>query len=91
MHYNWYFPKVLNLSRPICCLHSGQDLIDSWIHKKNVDDLLTECEIQDEVSNTSFSGYNRELSRRHQDSSRLFDSSHNYFKEDETEVRKPGN
>jgi hypothetical protein len=56
-----------------------------------VDDLLTECEIQDEVSNTSFSGYNRELSRHHQDSSRLFDSSHNYFKEDETEVRKPGN
>ena len=68
---------------------SGQDLIDSWIHKKTVDDLLKECDIQDEVSSTSLTGYNKELSHHHQDSSSLFDSSPNNYEEDE--VRKPGN
>ena len=69
----------------------GQDLIDSWIHKKNVDELLAECEIQDEVSSITSPGYNKGINCHEKDGgSSLYDLSHNY-REDEDGILKPGN
>ena len=67
-------------------------MIDSWIQKRHVDELLAECEIQDEVSAIQLlQGCNKELAHHEKGSSSLFDLSHNNYNNDEDEVQKPGN
>ena len=63
-------------------------MIDKWIRKKNVDDLLAECEIQDDISGTSLSFYNNEVSR--EQNPHVFYSSCDHYQENEDEVQKPG-
>lgn len=73
---------------------TGQDIIDSWIQTKNVDDILAECDVEDEVHSIPLACYDKpplsEYSHyNNRNSSSLLDST-NLYNEVEAKIQKPG-